>query len=236
MYLLTNLVSGGTIYASFLSTNCLSLPLQRSTKGRNYLFIEACLFLYSFSKFLFIIVRFITREKGNGRWPIVYPARTMPWQSLLLWIFLQIGVNWEKFLIRAQPRGSDQQSNKKDEKESRKHRSGCPLRQKSQPPAIYRPHRRSFDPAHPAWYIITLLKSLHKYSQHPQPGDCDEIGQKSGGKVPFTLIFRMIKNKRVKKNWSEEDLKILVWVVSKYCQYHGISAVKESMVHSTIIA
>lgn len=39
----------------------------------------------------------------------------------------------------------------------------------------------------------------------------------------------MIKNKRVKKNWSEEDLKILVWVVSKYCQYHGISAVKESM-------
>jgi hypothetical protein len=26
----------------------------------------------------------------------------------------------------------------------------------------------------------------------------------------------MIKNKRVKKNWSEEDIKILVWILSKY--------------------
>ena len=40
----------------------------------------------------------------------------------------------------------------------------------------------------------------------------------------------MIKNKRIKKNWSEEDLKILVWVISKYCQFHGISHVRDGMV------
>jgi hypothetical protein len=26
----------------------------------------------------------------------------------------------------------------------------------------------------------------------------------------------MIKNKRIKKNWSEEDVKILIWIISKY--------------------
>jgi hypothetical protein len=26
----------------------------------------------------------------------------------------------------------------------------------------------------------------------------------------------MIKNKRIKKNWSEEDVQILIWVTSKY--------------------
>jgi hypothetical protein len=30
------------------------------------------------------------------------------------------------------------------------------------------------------------------------------------------MIIRMIKNKRIKKNWSEEDVQILIWVVSKY--------------------
>jgi len=29
----------------------------------------------------------------------------------------------------------------------------------------------------------------------------------------------MIKNKRIKKNWSEEDVEILVWIVSKYCDW-----------------
>ena len=32
----------------------------------------------------------------------------------------------------------------------------------------------------------------------------------------------MIKNKRIKKNWSEEDVKILIWVVSKYCDSRDI--------------
>lgn len=41
----------------------------------------------------------------------------------------------------------------------------------------------------------------------------------------------MIKNKRIKKNWSEEDIKILVWVISKYCQYHGIVNIKDGMVY-----
>ena len=28
----------------------------------------------------------------------------------------------------------------------------------------------------------------------------------------------MIKNKRIKKNWSEEDVQILLWVISKYAE------------------
>lgn len=31
----------------------------------------------------------------------------------------------------------------------------------------------------------------------------------------------MIKNKRIKKNWSEEDVFIFIWVVSKYSDYKG---------------
>ena len=45
----------------------------------------------------------------------------------------------------------------------------------------------------------------------------------------------MIKNKRIKKNWSEEDLKILIWVISKYCHYYGISNVRDGMVISDFI-
>jgi Cft2 family RNA processing exonuclease len=33
-------------------------------------------------------------------------------------------------------------------------------------------------------------------------------------------IDKMLKNRKVKKNWSEEDLKILVWTVSKYADLH----------------
>ena len=35
-------------------------------------------------------------------------------------------------------------------------------------------------------------------------------------------IDKMVKNKKLKKNWSEEDVKILVWVISKYCDKHHI--------------
>jgi len=38
-------------------------------------------------------------------------------------------------------------------------------------------------------------------------------------------LFRMIKNKRIKKNWSEEDVKILIWLISKYADinhYHDV--------------
>ena len=44
------------------------------------------------------------------------------------------------------------------------------------------------------------------------------------------MVFRMIKNKRIKKNWSEEDVNILIWVISKYCQFHGFLSIKESLV------
>ena len=35
----------------------------------------------------------------------------------------------------------------------------------------------------------------------------------------------MIKNKRIKKNWSGEDVKILAWIVSKFADFKGISNV-----------
>jgi hypothetical protein len=34
----------------------------------------------------------------------------------------------------------------------------------------------------------------------------------------------MLKNKRLKRNWSQEDLKLLLWAISKYCQHHRIPA------------
>lgn len=37
----------------------------------------------------------------------------------------------------------------------------------------------------------------------------------------------MIKNKRIKKNWSEEDVKILIWVVSKYCDFKNIDSIEK---------
>lgn len=33
-------------------------------------------------------------------------------------------------------------------------------------------------------------------------------------------IDKMVKNKKIKKNWSEDDVKVLVWVISKYCDRH----------------
>lgn len=35
-------------------------------------------------------------------------------------------------------------------------------------------------------------------------------------------IEKMLKNKKIKKNWSEEDVKILIWIVSKYADKMGI--------------
>ena len=35
----------------------------------------------------------------------------------------------------------------------------------------------------------------------------------------------MIKIKRKKKNWNEEDVKILVWIVAKYCEWKRIKDV-----------
>lgn len=38
--------------------------------------------------------------------------------------------------------------------------------------------------------------------------------------TPF--LFRMIKNNKLKKNWSTEDLEILVWLLSKFMEKNGI--------------
>lgn len=43
-------------------------------------------------------------------------------------------------------------------------------------------------------------------------------------------LCRMVKTKRIKRNWGEEDLKILIWIVSKYCDYKGILDIEKDMV------
>jgi hypothetical protein len=40
----------------------------------------------------------------------------------------------------------------------------------------------------------------------------------------------MIKNKRIKKNWSEEDVQILIWVISKYADKKGLEDVEKDVV------
>ncbi len=42
--------------------------------------------------------------------------------------------------------------------------------------------------------------------------------------------FRMIKNKRIKKNWSEEDVKILIWLISKYADIYAYQDVERDIV------
>ena len=32
------------------------------------------------------------------------------------------------------------------------------------------------------------------------------------------IVWRMIKNKRIKRNWGQDDLKILTWIVSKFSE------------------
>lgn len=44
------------------------------------------------------------------------------------------------------------------------------------------------------------------------------------------MLCRMVKTKRIKRNWGEEDLKILIWIVSKYCDYKGILDIEKDMV------
>lgn len=45
----------------------------------------------------------------------------------------------------------------------------------------------------------------------------------------------MIKNKRIKKNWSEEDVLILIWVTSKYADLKGIAHVERDFVKFFLI-
>lgn len=41
----------------------------------------------------------------------------------------------------------------------------------------------------------------------------------------------MIKNKRIKKNWSQEDVKILAWIISKYSDYQSIEHIEKELVN-----
>lgn len=40
----------------------------------------------------------------------------------------------------------------------------------------------------------------------------------------------MIKNKRIKKNWSEEDVQILIWVISKYADKNHFVDIEKELV------
>ena len=44
----------------------------------------------------------------------------------------------------------------------------------------------------------------------------------------------MIKNKRIKKNWSEEDILILIWIVSKYADWKELDNVEKNLVNKPI--
>ena len=39
----------------------------------------------------------------------------------------------------------------------------------------------------------------------------------------------MLKNKKMKRNWSDEDTKILLWVVSHYALKNGIETIEEAV-------
>lgn len=41
----------------------------------------------------------------------------------------------------------------------------------------------------------------------------------------------MIKNKRIKRNWSEDDIMILIWIVSKYCDFKKVDQIEKQMVN-----
>ncbi len=41
----------------------------------------------------------------------------------------------------------------------------------------------------------------------------------------------MVKNRKVKKNWSDQDLKILIWIVAKYCEKKRIKDVYTGIVN-----
>ena len=41
----------------------------------------------------------------------------------------------------------------------------------------------------------------------------------------------MVKNKRVKKNWSDEDVQIIIWVISKYSDFQGIKDIENDLVY-----
>jgi hypothetical protein len=44
----------------------------------------------------------------------------------------------------------------------------------------------------------------------------------------------MAKNKRIKKNWSDEDVQILIWIIAKYSDAHGLRDVEKDLVRKLI--
>lgn len=40
----------------------------------------------------------------------------------------------------------------------------------------------------------------------------------------------MLKTKKLKRNWGEEDLNILIWIASKYCDFKHIQDLEKDIV------
>lgn len=40
----------------------------------------------------------------------------------------------------------------------------------------------------------------------------------------------MQKTRRIKRNWGQEDLKILIWIISKYSDLHGYQDLEKDIV------
>ena len=55
------------------------------------------------------------------------------------------------------------------------------------------------------------LRNLHKKSQNYVI---------NAFKSNLIFLFRMLRNKKTKKNWNEDDIDILVWVLNKYGAYY----------------
>ncbi len=59
------------------------------------------------------------------------------------------------------------------------------------------------------------------------------LGKEDRNQNIEVLLFpsRMLKTKKLKRNWGEEDLKILIWIVSKYCEYKSIQDIDKDLVN-----
>ena len=45
----------------------------------------------------------------------------------------------------------------------------------------------------------------------------------------------MFKTRRIKRNWGQEDLKILIWIISKYCDWKGYQDLEKDIVNIFLI-
>jgi hypothetical protein len=76
-------------------------------------------------------------------------------------------------------------------------------------------------PAHPGWGIIA---ALDRGGGLPKRGilDCAALDREENREVLF-FLGRMTKTRKLKRNWSVCDLKILIWLICKHCQRDAVA-------------